>query len=143
MFEKILMPSDGSGYALRAAEYGADVARKYGSAVTIIYVAELPPVIGIPPSPEHREETRQVLGELGNRALDETKAVFQGIEARTELLYGSAVPTILKYVREDSYDLLVMGSRGAGSGAIGQILIGSVAEGLLHGTPCPILMIRG
>jgi nucleotide-binding universal stress UspA family protein len=47
MFEKILMPSDGSAYAIKAAGYCADVARKYNAAVTLLYVVEIPPVIGM------------------------------------------------------------------------------------------------
>ena len=144
MFRKILMPSDGSRYALRAAEFAADIARKYDADVTLLYVAELPPVIGIPPSEERQAEMRQELSAHGKEALRKTREVFTkaGVEPDDELVFGSAVPEILGYAREGNYDLLVMGSRGAGSTAVDQILIGSVAEGIVHGAPCPVLMVR-
>ncbi|HUV04254.1 MAG TPA: universal stress protein [Armatimonadota bacterium] len=144
MFESILLPTDGSACSLRAAEYCADIAKKYGSNVTVLYVAELPPVIGPPPSEEKQMDMRLELSRHGRAALEAAREVLEmvDIDPREELVFGSAVPDILQYAREGSYGLIVIGSRGAGTGAIGQILIGSVAEGILHGAPCPVLMVR-
>ena len=144
MFEKILMPSDGSEYALRAATYGADIAKKYNSQLTLLYVVELPPVIGIPPSDELQEAMRQDLAGRGREALDKTREIYErmGIPTVDDILFGSAVPSIINFARDGAFDLVVISSRGAGTGAIEQILIGSVAEGILHGAPCPVLMIR-
>lgn len=144
MFTKILMPSDGSDYALRAAEYGADIAKKYEAEVTLLYVAEMLPVLGMQSDQETHNKMRVDLQEHGTEALRKTAEVFEraGVHPHQELLFGSAVPIIIQYAREGAFDLLVMGSRGAGSTAIDQILIGSVAEGILHGAPCPILMVR-
>ena len=144
MFQRILMPTDGSGYALQAAGYGADIARRYNAKVTLLYVAEFPPVIGIPPSEERVEQTRQELSHHGKEALRKTRRIFEnsGVIPDDELVFGSAVPDILRYSREGGYDLMVIGSRGAGTEAIEEILIGSVAEGILHGASCPVLMIR-
>jgi len=144
MFEKILMPSDGSSFALHAARYGADLAKKYGSQVTLLYVAEVPPTIGMTESEAGCEQARQDLAAYGKDALTKTRAIFEeaGVHPEEELVVGSAVPTILRHARDGGYDLLVIGSRGAGTTAIDQILIGSVAEGILHGAPCPVLMIR-
>jgi len=144
MFEDILMPTDGSSYALQAAEYGADIAKRYNSNVTALYVAEPPPIIGIAPGEERQTQIRQELSGQGREALRRTREVFEkaGVHPREELTFGSAVPNILQHAREGNYDLIVIGSRGAGTGAIEQILIGSVAEGILHGAPCPVLMVR-
>ena len=144
MFGKILMATDGSHFALHAAEYGADIAKRYDAEVTLLYVAEMPPIIGIPPSDERIEQTRQELSAHGKEALLRTHRIFEdaGVQPIDELEFGSAVPAILERARGGDYELLVIGSRGAGTGAIEQILIGSVAEGILHGAPCPVLMVR-
>lgn len=144
MFRKIIVPTDGSDYALTAAQYAADVAARYEASLDLIHVAELPPVLGIQPSEESQDRLRQELTERGKEALARTREVIQaaGVEPHEELVIGSAVPDILRHTRDGQYDLLVMGARGAGTGAIDQILIGSVAEGILHGARCPILMIR-
>ncbi len=144
MFHKILMPSDGSSYALDAAEYAADIAKKYGAEVDLLYVVEVPPALGVPPGEDTQTRLRQELSAHGREALSKTREVFAkvGIQPSEELAFGSAVPDILRSARDGGHDLLVIGSRGAGSGAIEQILIGSVAEGILHGAPCPVLMVR-
>jgi nucleotide-binding universal stress UspA family protein len=144
MFEKILMPSDGSTHAIKAAGYCADVAKKYNAAVTLLYVVEIPPVMGIPASEDMQHQMQTELASRGRRALDATRKVFsqRGLGIEEELAFGSAVPYILNYAAQCKFDLIVIGSRGAGTGAIEQILIGSVAEGILHGAPCPVLMIR-
>lgn len=144
MFAKILQPSDGSSYALKAAEYGSDIARKYESQVTLLYIVEMPPVAGIPPGEEYSTHMRQGLTANGYEALKLTREICEraGVQAVEEIIFGSAVPDILRYAIEGEFDLIVIGSRGAGSNAIEQILIGSVAEGILHGAPCPVLMVR-
>lgn len=144
MFERILIATDGSSYALRAAGYAFDIAKKYKAATTLLYVAELPPVIGIPPTEERIEQTRQELSHHGREALRKTReaAGSKNLVVEEQLVFGSAVPDILRCAREGNYDLIVIGSRGAGTGGIEQMLIGSVAEGVLHGTPCPVLMVR-
>lgn len=144
MFNRILQPTDGSPHALRAAEYAADIARRYSSYVTILYVAEMPPVVGIPPSDDRLKELRAELTTSGREALRKTKDIFESanVEAHEELVFGSAVPDILRHAGDGDYDLIVIGSRGAGSGPISQILIGSVAEGILHSAGCTVLLVR-
>jgi nucleotide-binding universal stress UspA family protein len=144
MFEKILMPSDGSTHAIKAAGYCADMARRYNASVTLLYVVEIPPMIGMSANDEVQHQMQTELAKRGRRALDATRKVFvdSGVNAEEELAFGSAVPYILNYAEQFSFGLIVIGSRGSGTGAIEQILIGSVAEGVLHGSPCPVLMIR-
>jgi nucleotide-binding universal stress UspA family protein len=144
MFRRILMPSDGSSYALHAAEYAADIAEKYKAKVTLLYVVELPPVLGLGGRDELQERMRQDLSRRGQEALDRTRQAFEklGVQPDEELLFGSAVVSIIRHARDGEYDLMVIGSRGAGTAAVEQILIGSVAEGILHGAPCPVLIVR-
>ncbi len=144
MFQKILVPSDGSDYALDAAGFGADLAYKYGAHVTLLYVVELPPTIGLPPSKDHLDDMRYDLVTQGRDALARTRKAFDsaGVNTDEEIGIGSAVPYILRFAHDGAYELIVIGSRGAGTDAIEQILIGSVAEGILHSAPCPVLMIR-
>ena len=144
MFDKILMPTDGSAYALQAAGYAADIGSKYGSEATLLYVAELPPVLGIAARERKQEHMRLDLLGHAKESLQKTLEVFEkaGVRAKEELIFGSAVPDILRYARDGGYDLLVIGSRGAGTAAVEQILIGSVAEGVVHAAPCPVLLVR-
>lgn len=145
MFKKILMPTDGSDFALEAAEYCGDVAKRYNAEITILYVAEIPPMLGGPMREEN--EHTGIRQDLSMHARDAVKRTREVIEKSynlfsEEVVFGSAVPSIIGYAQDGNFDLIVIGSRGSGTDAIEQILIGSVAEGILHGAPCPVLMIR-
>lgn len=144
VFNKILIPSDGSDYALHAVSYGVDIAKRYQSQVDIVYVVVMPPSIGTRLSSDNHEHIHKELVLQGEEALEKTREMFDdaGLQVNTQIIIGSAVPSILNLARDGRYDLIVIGSRGAGTAAIDQILIGSVAEGILHGAPCPVLMIR-
>jgi nucleotide-binding universal stress UspA family protein len=61
------------------------------------------------------------------------------VKAETVRRHGSAVGEICAVARERKPRLIVVGSHGWG--AIGGALFGSVANGLLHAAPCPILVV--
>ena len=77
-----------------------------------------------------RDEAEQVL----KRGL---KHLPEGIEARTRALRQASPARALHELAEQlDADLVVLGS--AQFGAIGRVVIGSVAMRLLHGLPCPV-----
>ena len=54
---------------------------------------------------------------------------------------GPPVDAILDVAEGIGADLLVVGSRGHGT--LGRLLLGSVSEGVVHHSPCPVLVMRG
>ena len=52
------------------------------------------------------------------------------------------VDAILQEAEDGEYDLIVMGSRGVNLECDGDRLLGSVAERVLHRTPCPVMIVR-
>ncbi len=143
MIKKILLPTDGSPFAIRAAESAADIAKRYGAGVTMITVVEMPPQIGLQKTLHEDEEFRKHLELHAKAVLENTRYVLEqtGVDFKEEIVFGSAVSSILRYAREGSYDLIVIGRRGAGTSAIEQILLGSVAEGILHEATCAVLLV--
>jgi len=77
---------------------------------------------------EHRQ-----IQELANRM---RKA---GLDTTALLVHGATVETILKEASELEVDIIVVGSHGRG--AMYQLLAGSVSEGVLRKSRCPILVI--
>jgi nucleotide-binding universal stress UspA family protein len=81
------------------------------------------------------------------RALDEELArlrrdagTWAGVSIRGEVVGGDKVPqAIAEYVSEHHSDLIVLGTRGLGSDAVGRL--GSVALGVLCGIDQPILLV--
>ncbi len=63
-----------------------------------------------------------------------------GIEAAARGEVGKAGAVLLRVAREAAADLVVVGAKGVS--AVEQLLIGSVAEAVLSGSSCPVLVVR-
>ena len=62
-----------------------------------------------------------------------------GLKTIALLVHGATVDTILKEASKLDVDMIVVGSHGRS--AIYQLLLGSVSEGILHKSRCPILVV--
>ena len=62
-----------------------------------------------------------------------------GVDATALLVHGKTVDTILTEAADLDIDLIVVGSHG--HGAMYQLLVGSISEGVLHRSSRPVLVI--
>ena len=76
-----------------------------------------------------------------HRQLQELAERFRksGVEATALLVHGKTVDTILKDASDLDIDVIVVGSHG--HGAMYQLLVGSISEGVLHRSSRPVLVI--
>ena len=63
----------------------------------------------------------------------------EGIDTTALLVHGATVEAILQEASDVEADLIVVGSHGRG--AMYQLLVGSVSEGVLHKSSLPVLVI--
>ena len=63
-----------------------------------------------------------------------------GISAKSEWKVGPAGETIAKFADDGKFDLLIMGSHG--HGALGSLVMGSVATQVLAHSKVPVLLVR-
>ena len=82
----------------------------------------------------HRAEAELVLAPVAKFL------VRHEIHAKSEWKVGPAGETIAKFADEGKFDLLVMGSHG--NGALGNLVMGSVATKVLAQCTVPVLMVR-
>ncbi len=61
-----------------------------------------------------------------------------GMEVTVEVRPGNVVDTIVSIAR-DGFDVIVMATHGRTG--LSRVALGSVAEGVLHRSPCPVLII--
>jgi len=133
---KILVAYDGSESAKRALEEAAKLTHN-GGTVTIVSVAEELPQFGRAAAmlvPEEHEERRRELREA------ETLLTERGIAAKVVERRGDAATMILDEAEKEGVELIVMGTRGLGSGK--RWLLGSVSTKVLHHAPSNVLVVR-
>lgn len=139
MYERILIPVDGSDDAERGVEHGIDLAASVGATLHLLYVVEEG---GNPWLSETMDDQQERAKEYGREMLNEIadRATDAGVEVVTEIAVGPRVhQKITGYAEDEGMDLIVMGS--GYRGRFGNLL-GSTAEKVLQGTEVPVTTIR-
>ncbi|HZT43269.1 MAG TPA: universal stress protein [Chthonomonadaceae bacterium] len=143
MLEHILVCSDGSEQALKAAQIGEEIAKRFGSEVLLLGVLPLAPYtqgweLGID-GQVLKEWAEQVYGEIRQKTLP----LFEqaGVPCRFQGQIGQPVQTIANIAASEHAGLIVLGCRGLS--AWKALLLGSVSEGVLHHASCPVLIVHG
>ena len=145
MFDRILIPTDGSEPAEHAIPTGIDLAAAHDATVYAMYVVEPVPLGGYAAgmsaaSSEHSEYTEQQEAEA-EAALDIVSEA--GLEADVDVVetvkYGEPNEAIVTYAETNDIELIVMGTHGR-SGA-DRLVIGSVAEKVVRGSSVPVLTV--
>jgi nucleotide-binding universal stress UspA family protein len=139
--KKILVAVDGSNHVERVLDCVIDLVRGHAPLEIILLNAQ--------PKPEEwqthgmaKEGIEQHLHELGQRALlpagDKLKRAAIAFEQRVEL--GEPAETIVRVAGEEGCDMIIMGTRGLGS--LAGLLLGSVANKVLHLTSVPLTLVK-
>ncbi|MEM2118705.1 MAG: universal stress protein [Candidatus Bathyarchaeia archaeon] len=155
MFEKILVPIDGSENSLKALEKATQIAKKFGGKITLLHVysaATQPLIIPEPTglsshvipimTPTEISKIAEAAKQAGNRILDDGENRVKAAEVEVEkmLVEGHAVHEIVKIAKEGNYDLIILGARGISH--IKEMFLGSVTDGVIHHATCPVLVIK-
>lgn len=146
MFEKILIPTDGSTPATNAARKGVEIAVAHDATVHVMSVVEPVPLGGLSAGPEPASTGHgEIIGEQEEQARNAIETVTKlcedhGVDAVEALVYGKPSEEIIDYVDEEGINAIVMGTHGR-SGAE-RLLIGSVAEKVVRQSPVPVMTIR-
>jgi nucleotide-binding universal stress UspA family protein len=139
---RVLAPVDGSELSLRAAEAAAELASRLGASVTLLTAVEPPVVAGAYLSEAVLREVRLGAEQALKALLDQAVARVRPLQPHVETRIVMGTPAVAIAAEADGgYDLVVMGSRGMGLAPADRHLLGSVAEGVLRRTHCPVLVI--
>ncbi|MWV41208.1 universal stress protein [Natrialba sp. INN-245] len=142
MYDRILVPTDGSDHADAAAETAIDLAATLNASVDVLCVVEVGP-LGSISLPGERGSAEEILGERARGFVDEIaeRARARDVTVATEVREGIPVREILEYAGEIDADVVVMGSRGRGG--IGRMMLGSVTEGVTRHSERDVLVVGG
>lgn len=144
MFTRILVPTDGSDYSLRAAACAADLAKRYGAKVTALLATDSSQLTITKWPPEAYAAIKAMLDQQHDSIIARTLEQFQsaGVQAEALQVEGSPAQVIRQVAEAEGYDLIVMGSRGLNASQEVPFL-GSVTERVLRLVSCPVLTVKG
>jgi nucleotide-binding universal stress UspA family protein len=142
---RMLVATDGSPHAIRAAELAARLVRELREAeVILVNVGHIPAIAfgGLGEGIVDFRMLEESLEQAGKAILNEAERIFDktGIRVTRAFAHGEPSVEIIEKAREHKADLIVMGSRGLGQ--IGGLILGSVSERVLHGAHVPVLIVR-
>ncbi|MFC4358739.1 universal stress protein [Halobium salinum] len=147
MYDRILVPTDGSPVAELAVDHAVDLAAQYGGTIHALYVVDIDAVnlgLGTEQVDRIRQGKLDEMTELGERASAATGAVAaaareRGVDAVEETRVGQPHVVVANYAEEADVDLVVMGSHGRAG--VRRALLGSVTERVLRATHRPVLVV--
>jgi nucleotide-binding universal stress UspA family protein len=140
---KILVPIDGSDNALRAVRHVASRESTCRDADEIILLNVQPPVAsGVVRMFVSQGDLKGYYQEEGEKVLAPACALLEtaGIVFHAEMRVGEMGETIARFAREKGCGLIAMGTRGLG--AVGNMLLGSVATKVISLSDVPVLLVK-
>ncbi len=146
MFQRILVPVDGSSTSGRALQAAINLARDQRAQLRLVSVVD---EINFNLESEHvMNEFVEAVRKSGRAILDRAAATAgaAGVQAETglleiETLGHHVADVIIDEARRWSADLIVIGTHGRRG--VSHLLLGSVAEKVVHIAAVPVLLIRG
>ncbi|MET1081949.1 MAG: universal stress protein [Burkholderiales bacterium] len=132
MFDKIVVPTDGSELAEKAVDYAIEYCRRTGATMTAVYVRS-------PTFPEHIERMETHGSELLERVAERARS--QGVECATvQAVNDQTYLAIIEVTEQQGCSMIFMASHGRSG--VGALLLGSVTQKVLVHSKIPVLVFR-
>ncbi len=140
----VLVPVDFSETSDVALLYGKEMAQAFGATLHVLHVVQEPysqpwavEAYGFSLAALQEDWIKDAKARLDQAVTADDRA---NLKAVTETVLGHPVTEVLRYAADQNIDLIVMGTHGRGP--LGHLVMGSVAERVVRGAPCPVLTVR-
>jgi nucleotide-binding universal stress UspA family protein len=136
VFKTIVLAVDGSESSDLAVAAAAELARESGGRIIAVHIKEL--IAGRFAGPVHVDED-DVQAKIRAQVKDLTDS---GLDVTLEMhstMTGGPAPVVADTAGREDADVIVSGTRG--HTALAGVIVGSVAQRLLHLAPCPVLVV--
>lgn len=139
MFNNILLASDGSEHALKAAEKAKFLVQNNPNAkIEMVYVVDGPTTKSDVLHNWNTLDLEQQRKEKLRRTEWALKEV--GVNYELKILRGEPGPVLVKYANDNQFDIIVIGSRGLNS--LQEMVLGSVSHKVVKRVNCPVLVVK-
>jgi nucleotide-binding universal stress UspA family protein len=150
MISKILVSTDGSKIAKKAARYAVNLAKQLKASIIVLSVIDIRALMAQAVVPEAEtaiyaiEPFEAYLRMAAKRYAGEIKKLCDksGVTATVSIKMGHPVEEIVKEGQRSKANLIIMGSRGRS--ALSATVLGSISYGVIHNDKSiPVLIVRG
>ncbi|TBR22207.1 MAG: universal stress protein [Candidatus Nitrosotenuis sp.] len=138
--KKILVPLDGSKNSFHALNQAIYLARQFGATIMGLYDV---PIFIATGGPKALGSYREQMIEQGKKFMEEAKtsAAKKGVVFTGKIIRGDVIAIdIVDFAIKKKFDLIVMSSRGLSG--IKELFLGSVANGVVHKSKIPVLIVK-
>ena len=147
LYDRILVPTDGSAEGKRAVAHALDLASVHGADVHTLYVVDTDAVaygLGAEQVDRLQQGKFGEMTELREEAESATQFVHDlaeenGVDVVEHHAGGQPHQVIANHAEDNDIDLIVMGSHGRSG--VRRALLGSVTERTLRSTHTPVLVV--
>lgn len=145
----LLVPVDFSSCSNTAAAWAADLAARFGAAVTLLHIVELPRGLDRAALVNPGGAADVAMLPIGDWASDSGRKQLnrmarslasRGVQIDLRVEEGAPVQTILSIADELQPDAIVMGTHGRKG--LAHAFMGSVAERVVRGATCPVITLK-
>ena len=147
MYQRILVPIDGSPTSNRGLDEAIQLARLTGASLRLIHVVdEMTFATGFETYAAYAGDVIPMMRQAGEEilALGKARVAAAGLDkVETQLLESFAVRVwelVVEQAQDWKADLIVIGTHGRRG--MGRLLMGSDAEQILRMSPVPVLLVR-
>lgn len=143
MFNRILIPTDGSDAVRPAVEMALNLAKTHDATLHVLFVVDQPTsVSGTGEGFSGLDNLLTALEEEGQQAADAIEEQAEDSDIGTEIAVrrGNPHDDILTYANEHGIELIVMGTHGRTG--VKRALLGSVTENVVRHAEIPVLTVH-
>ena len=135
---KILVPLDGSKSSLNGLDTAIFLARQCGATITGLHVVSIYPQhfgdLLTPLKAKLVKDAEKFMAQA------KVKSAQNGIVFHHKITYGDPQSDVIDFVKQNKFDLIVIGSRGLGG--IKEAFLGSVSNAIVHKSHVPVLVVK-
>jgi nucleotide-binding universal stress UspA family protein len=136
--KNVAVATDFSRYSERAVQHAVAVARHFGATLHLLHIVRPSEFAFVP-------DVVLQIEEASNRECKELSArihnghQLSGLDCRRWVERGEVFDVVGRFVKDQSIDLLVIGTRGRSG--VARLVLGSVAQAIFHCVRCPVLTV--
>jgi nucleotide-binding universal stress UspA family protein len=143
MLKTIVVAIDESDAAAQACDLAMHIAQAEHAGIVLVNVLDISRIVvagasGAPYPDDSVEIMQDTYREIVSAVKDKCEAA--GLHVETEMVEGDPCNEILRVAKEHNADLICIGTHGRKG--LSRLFLGSVAEGVLRSSPCPVLTTR-